>query len=537
MFSELAEPRIGIETSPSQASRQALLSPVVSWPTTSASGPLRSAARTSTAPVSSRPSDPVSGRADLVEHLAVRGGADHGQGEQRARARPHRPGVVGIGSVSGHHQGVGAERVGRAGDGPDVAGSGRPVEDHDQRGVRESRQVVGRLRHDRDQLGRVLALTELGQELGGQDHALCLRECALVRLPEPSGPPGPPRPVVAEQGPDRPAVLDRGRDRPDTLHEELAEPVPLGAVVEQRVPLLEARVARTDPHGPTLTAAGHPIGKSSAALSWALASLLRALVGRRSPNTVPSVWSVSCWRQRASRPSPVNSTGSPVETGARDGREVRARALDERAGVGEAALVALVEVAVLALGQRDHGVADDTDGVLATLVGAVEDEDGEIDAHLTGSQADAVGGVHGRDHVGDEAAQLVVVRRHRLVAAVHDVAAPPGDRPDGAALGQRTMRGEGLVGHARHPRDDERDDGHDPTPVTAGVTPSYSRAHGPDPPDRPRPGSLRAPRSDRGPRGRPQPARAERRARPGRACAGRPSGSSRRSRAAASARW
>ena len=56
MFSELAEPRIRIDTSASQASRQALLSPVVSWPTTSTTGPVRSVARTSTAPASSSPS-------------------------------------------------------------------------------------------------------------------------------------------------------------------------------------------------------------------------------------------------------------------------------------------------------------------------------------------------------------------------------------------------------------------------------------------------------------------------------------------------
>ena len=36
MFSELALPRIAIATSPSHDSRQPLLSPVVSWPTTRA---------------------------------------------------------------------------------------------------------------------------------------------------------------------------------------------------------------------------------------------------------------------------------------------------------------------------------------------------------------------------------------------------------------------------------------------------------------------------------------------------------------------
>ena len=77
-----------------------------------------------------------------------------------------------------------------------------------------------------------------------------------------------------------------------------------------------------------------------------------SLVGSRSPKTVPRVWSVSCWRQRASMPVPENSTGVAVQPGAGDGGEVGPRALDERARVGQAALVALVELAVLALGQR-----------------------------------------------------------------------------------------------------------------------------------------------------------------------------------------
>ena len=60
-----------------------------------------------------------------------------------------------------------------------------------------------------------------------------------------------------------------------------------------------------------LRVAGQDSGKSSAAFSIAFWSRLRALVGSRSPKTVPRVWSVSCCRQRASSPSPENSTGSP----------------------------------------------------------------------------------------------------------------------------------------------------------------------------------------------------------------------------------
>ena len=59
-----------------------------------------------------------------------------------------------------------------------------------------------------------------------------------------------------------------------------------------------------------------PAGQSARVVLGRLVVLLLELLARpwsdsRSPKTVPRVWSVSCCRQRASRPSPVNVTGSP----------------------------------------------------------------------------------------------------------------------------------------------------------------------------------------------------------------------------------
>ena len=55
-------------------------------------------------------------------------------------------------------------------------------------------------------------------------------------------------------------------------------------------------------------------------------------------------------------PLPLNCDRRAVQAGAGDGGEVRPRALDERARVGQAPLVAVVEAAVLALGQRSSGL-------------------------------------------------------------------------------------------------------------------------------------------------------------------------------------
>ena len=129
----------------------------------------------------------------------------------------------------------------------------------------------------------------------------------------------------------------------------------------------------------------------------------------------------------------------PGEPGAGDRGDVGSRALHERARERQAALVGHVQLPVAALGQGEHRVADDADGALERLVRAVEDEDGQVDTDLARREADPVGGVHRRDHVRDQGAQLVVVRRHRLLGAVHDRGAPPRHRADRPALRERAV--------------------------------------------------------------------------------------------------
>ena len=62
------------------------------------------------------------------------------------------------------------------------------------------------------------------------------------------GPPGP-RPAGVQEDADLPAVLDGQRDRPYALDQELAGPLPLGPVGQQRLPLLEGGVAGADLRG------------------------------------------------------------------------------------------------------------------------------------------------------------------------------------------------------------------------------------------------------------------------------------------------
>ncbi len=130
----------------------------------------------------------------------------------------------------------------------------------------------------------------------------------------------------------------------------------------------------------------------------------------------------------------------PVDAGARHPGAVGPGAVDEGAGEGQAALLGLVELAVLALGQLHDRVAHHAHRVLAGRVGAVEDEDPQVDADLAGGETDAVGGVHRGHHVGDQRAQVVVVRRHVGLRTVHHRRAPARHRPDGAALGQPPVR-------------------------------------------------------------------------------------------------
>ncbi len=154
----------------------------------------------------------------------------------------------------------------------------------------------------------------------------------------------------------------------------------------------------------------------------------------------------------------------PLQVGADHAGVVGPRALHEGARVGQAPFLRVVELPFLALRQLEdrvaHHAAVDGPGV----VGAVEHEDRQVDPDLAGSQADAVGGVHRGDHVRDERAQLVVVRRDRARPAVHHLGAPARDGADRAAArklgrvggdGQRVAcRWGSRVGarHAANPR-------------------------------------------------------------------------------------
>src|SRR3712207_3422028 len=76
-----------------------------------------------------------------------------------------------------------------------------------------------------------------------------------------------------------------------------------------------------------------------------------------------------------------------VQAGAGDRGEVGPGTADERAGKGQATLVGLLQPAVASLRQGEPRVADHADGALQRLVRAVEHEDREVDADLTGGQA------------------------------------------------------------------------------------------------------------------------------------------------------
>ena len=178
-------------------------------------------------------------------------------------------------------------------------------------------------------------------------------------------------------------------------------------------------------------------------------SFLRSLVESRSPKTVPRVWSVSCCRQRASRPSPENVDGLAVQAGAASpSRSPAGRTATNAPGKDRQPSSSSSSRRSRPSGSVSTGLQTTPDGVPTRLVGAVEDEDRQVDADLAGGQPDAVGGVHRRDHVGDQRAQLLVVRRHRLLRPVHDRGSPAGHRTDGAALGERAVRrGRLVVGH------------------------------------------------------------------------------------------
>ena len=238
--------------------------------------------------------------------------------------------------MAGDDERRGAEGVGRAGEGADVARAGRPVEDDDRtvrpRGVLEPGDaVVGHL-DDGDQLGAVLAAAEPGVQLGGEEHPL-----AVGRRPEVVGPGGR-RAVRAQQRPDGPALLDRAGDRADALHEELAAAVPLGAVGQQRLPLLEARVLAGDAE--VGASRGGPGGRVVLGRGVVLLAELLARLGRE-PVAEDGAEGVVGLVLEAAREEPValEAHRLAVEAGAVDARPVGARARLEGAREGQAALV------------------------------------------------------------------------------------------------------------------------------------------------------------------------------------------------------
>ena len=81
------------------------------------------------------------------------------------------------------------------------------------------------------------------------------------------------------------------------------------------------------------------------------------------------------------------------------------------------------------------------------IVGAVVDEDRQIDAYLGSGQADALRGVHGGKHVPNEIQQFVVKLSHGTSGPVQDRVSPADDRQDRAA-GPQLVDGTGLRWHA-----------------------------------------------------------------------------------------
>jgi hypothetical protein len=142
--------------------------------------------------------------------------------------------------VAGHDDPVRAEGVGRADDAADVARAGRAVEQHaeEARAGRDPVQVVRWHLDHGDQLrGTRFLLAEVGQQAGG--HGDLEGGHVAQQGPRPG------RQLafgVVEQRAERPAELGRQRDRPDALDQELAVSLALGAVAEQRFPLLEPGV-------------------------------------------------------------------------------------------------------------------------------------------------------------------------------------------------------------------------------------------------------------------------------------------------------
>ena len=190
--------------------------------------------------------DPDAGRARPVEHLAVRGRPDHRQREQRAGAGPDRARVVGVGGVPGDDQ-AGWRRTRRP-SGPGCrccpGWVGRSKTTVESGGSSRDRSSAGIADHG-EQLGVSSFSPSSATSSGAMTTALARRSSPRARPPRPTSAVGR-RETSARTV--QPCSTAR-RDRPHPLHQELAEPVPLGAVVQQRLPLLEPGVAGGDADG------------------------------------------------------------------------------------------------------------------------------------------------------------------------------------------------------------------------------------------------------------------------------------------------
>src|SRR3954447_17333503 len=106
-----------------------------------------------------------------------------------------------------------------------------------------------------------------------------------------------------------------------------------------------------------------------------------------------------------------------------------------------------MQLAFLAFRQDDLAVAHHPGVPDMVSVGAVVDEHRQIDAYLSGSQAHALGRIHGGEHIPYKLQQLVVELSNGTSGPVQDRISPADDRQDGAA-GPQIVHSAGLRWHA-----------------------------------------------------------------------------------------
>ena len=100
---------------------------------------------------------------------------------------------------------------------------------------------------------------------------------------------------------------------------------------------------------------------------------------------------------------------------------------------GQTALIGGVELPLSAFRQTDFGVTHHAHMSYLVVIGAVVDEDCQINAHLGRSQTNTFRRVHGREHVAQQLEKLVIERSHRPRATMQDRATPADNRQHSAA--------------------------------------------------------------------------------------------------------